>query len=121
MATFPMGTVSAAGWAYGVQRGLRNKWLAVLLRDISCAWGIGVHVAYRTASERELTWIERQSLKNQIFGTLAVGFEIMPRQDRVVDEAPMFHMWVFPEGFDMPFGLHEDDPLALFCPPVAGR
>ena len=121
MAKFPMGTVSASGWGFGVQRGLRNKWLAILLRDITCPWGTGVHVAYRTASETELTWIERQALKNQIFGPLAVGFEIMPRDDRVIDEAPMFHMWVFPEGFEVPFGIHKDDPMALFCPPVAGR
>ncbi len=125
--TFPMGTVGPAGWPYYMQRGLKNKWLSVLLRDIYCRWDPaadmthGVHAAYRTASEKELSWRERQSLKTHIFGAQAVGLEIMPREDRVVDDAPMFHMWVFPDGFPMPFGIHSEDLLAAFVPPVAGR
>ncbi len=125
--TFPMGTVGPAGWAYYMQRGLKNRWLSVLLRDIYCRWDPaakpthGVHAAYRTVSETELSWRERQSLKTHIFGAQAVGLEIMPREDRVVDEAPMFHMWVFPDGFPMPFGIHNEDLLAAFVPPVAER
>lgn len=124
---FPMGTVGPSGWAFQIQRALRNRWLCVLMRDIYTRWHPlakpihGVHAAYRTASETELTWLERQSLKTHIFGPEAVAMEIMPRDDRVVDCAPMFHMWVFPEGFLMPFGIHDDDPLASFIPPIAGR
>ncbi len=127
IAQFPMGTVGPSCWPYYMQRGLRNKWLCVLLRDIYCRWDPaakpthGVHAAYRTASETELLWFERQSLKTHIFGAQAVGLEIMPAEDRVIDDAPMFHMWVFPDGFAMPFGIHDDDPLASFVPPVAGR
>ena len=127
IAEFPMGTVSSSGWPYYMQRGLRNRWLSVLLRDIYFQWDPAskcthsVHIAYRTASEKELSWIERQSLKTHIFGPQAVGLEIMPREDRVVNDAPMFHMWVLPEGFSMPFGIHDDDPLAAFVPPLAGR
>jgi hypothetical protein len=122
---FPMGTIGPNGWVYFMQRGLRNKWLAVLMRDIYCRWDPaakpvhGVHAAYRTASERELSWRERQSLKTHIFGPQAIGLEIMPREDRIVDDAPMFHMWIFPDGFDMPFGIHAEDPLASFVPPLA--
>ena len=127
IASFPMGTVSASGWPYHMQRGLKNKWLSVLIRDIYFRWQSaaismhGIHAAYRTASETELSWRERQSLKTHIFGPQAVGLEIMPREDRIVDDAPMFHMWIFPDGYPMPFGIHDDDPLAAFVPPVADR
>jgi hypothetical protein len=30
----------------------------------------------------------------------------MPAQDRVVDGADMYHMWIMPEGYEMLFGLH---------------
>ncbi len=122
---FQMGTVGPRGWPYYIQRGLRNKWLSVLLRDIYCRWDPAakaihaVHAAYRTASDTELSWRERQSLKTHIFGHQAVGIEIMPAEDRLVDDAPMFHMWIFPNGFRMPFGIHADDLLASFVPPLA--
>lgn len=40
-------------------------------------------------------WRELQQIKNEIVGEKNEGFEIYPSEDRIVDTANQYHLWVF--------------------------
>lgn len=52
-------------------------------------------------------WRHLQAIKNEVAGPDCYAVEIFPPEDRLVDSANEFHLWVFPEGFELPFGLDE--------------
>lgn len=40
-------------------------------------------------------------------GDTRIGVEVYPRDADLVDQANIYHLWVLPLGFELPFGLHE--------------
>jgi len=55
-------------------------------------------------------WAVLQKIKNRWApdGTERFGFEVFPPQQLVVDNFPLYHVWVMPLGYDPGFGLHPD-------------
>ena len=51
-------------------------------------------------------------IKNELFGEKRAAIEVYPSQDRLVDAADTYHLWVFEKGFKMPFGIHPRDEKA---------
>lgn len=51
-------------------------------------------------------WSEKQMIKNELFGEDRFAIEVYPKQDRLVDVADVYHLWVFGKKYDMPFGIH---------------
>lgn len=49
-------------------------------------------------------WRDLQRIKNELCGPHREAVEIYPDEDRLVDEANSYHLWVFPEGARVPFG-----------------
>ena len=49
-------------------------------------------------------WREFQQIKNDLCGEAYCGIEIYPPESRMVDTVNVFHLWVFPEGKDIPLG-----------------
>ena len=47
---------------------------------------------------------EYQQIKNDLCGEAYCGIEIYPPESRMVDTVNVFHLWVFPEGKDIPLG-----------------
>lgn len=94
----------------------------VCSRLIKTEWGTVEHVTIqrihsddevaRTDGERDIPWAEKQAIKDEIFGKNRVAIEVFPSADRMVDLADVYHLWVFEEGFRLPFGIHplEYDP-----------
>ena len=80
-----------------------------LTREIETKWGKVTHCAIRNASSTDIPWAEKQWIKDTLFGEDRVAIEVFPREDRLIDEANMYHLWVFEEGFELPFGIHSDD------------
>ena len=35
-----------------------------------------------------------------------VAVEVYPPESQLVDDADLYHLWVLPAGFELPFGLH---------------
>lgn len=95
----------AQGWVREMQRVIKNTWCVMLCRPIVTPWGVGTHAAIRTASETELSWKEKQRIKDEVFGAGLLAVEIMPPKHEIVDGANMYHLWIFPEGVGLPFGL----------------
>ncbi len=51
-------------------------------------------------------WRDLQEIKNQIVGEEHEAVELYPSQDRVVDTANQYHLWVFKDKkFRFPFGF----------------
>ena len=86
---------------------------AVLVRTVETKeYGPITHVAIRNVFGTDIPWAEKQRIKNELFGDESMAIEIFPRVSRLIDEAPMYHLWVFPDNtFQFPFGLHEMDNL----------
>ena len=53
-------------------------------------------------------WRDMQYIKNHLAGQEYEGVELYPCEDRLVDEANQFHIWVVMEqGFRFPFGYSD--------------
>lgn len=59
-----------------------------------------------TGGERAIGWNEKMQIKNELFGEDRFAIEVYPKQDRLVDVADVYHLWVFNKKFEMPFGIH---------------
>jgi hypothetical protein len=95
----------STGWVRDIRYVFRNSLYVVLCRPVRTEIGEVVHCAIRTASNIEPPWRDKQRIKNECFGWRRIAVEVMPSQDRVVDGADMYHMWIYPEGYEMPFCL----------------
>lgn len=56
--------------------------------------------------EGDLSWQEKQTIKNELFGESRLAIEIFPKTSKLIDTADVYHLWVFDKKFDMPFGIH---------------
>lgn len=84
-----------------------NNRYHVQVYEVETAWGTVLHAAVGRHGELGvLTWAELQRIKNELFGPERLAVEVYPPVSQLVDRAPMFHLWVLPDGFDLPFGLH---------------
>lgn len=95
------------GWASEARRACENGVFVVMLRETEAgSWGTVTHAWIRTASEAtDITWAEKQRIKDEVFGRERVAVEVFPPRSEMVDAANLFHLWVFPVGFRMPFTL----------------
>lgn len=107
IADYPRGLPGASprGWCSEVRTTYANDLYVVLCRPVRTDWGIMTHCAIRTISSLEPPWRDKQRLKNEIFGSDASAVEVMPPDAQLVDDADMYHMWILPAGFALPFTL----------------
>ena len=56
--------------------------------------------------EREISWAVKQEIKNELFGENRVAIEVYPKQKNLVDVCDVYHLWIFPKDFNLPFGIH---------------
>lgn len=54
----------------------------------------------------DFTWAEKQEIKDELFGRKRTAVEVFPTEDRLVDVADVYHLWVFEKGYQLPFGIH---------------
>lgn len=105
IADLPSGPPGAHGWLRNVRKIIKNPWCVLLIRPVPTPWGQVDHVAIKFASDGEPRWKEKQRIKDQLFGPDRVAVEVMPQQAEITDGAHMYHMWVFPAGVGLPFGI----------------
>lgn len=106
----PTGAGAGTGWASEVRNVWRNALYVVLIRPFDGPGGEKMlHLAIRTPSSAEPPWRDLQRIKNEVCGEPRFAVQIHPAQDRLVDEADMYHLWVYPAGYEAGFGLHKLD------------
>lgn len=82
---------------------------AVMSRPVDTEWGAVIHACIRNLDSTDIPWAVKQQIKNELFGYEATAIEVFPAETDLVDEANMYHIWILPEGFEIPFGLREKD------------
>lgn len=89
----------------------------VLSRQIKTAWGIVEHITIqRICGYGDIPWAVKQEIKDELFGIRATAIEIFPAKKNLVDVCDVYHLWVLPKDFVIPFGIHPfRDPQ---CDPV---
>lgn len=104
----PFGIPGGTGWCRDIRRVAANDLYAVLIRPVPTAWGVVHHLAIRTASHLEPPWRDKQRIKDELFDQESTAVEVMPPRDEVIDQADMYHIWVMPAGFSLPFSIFDD-------------
>lgn len=83
---------------------------SVQVKLVACDWGLVEHFMVRRHDGAPVSsWADKQRIKDELAGPERVAVEVFPPRSRLVDDANMYHLWILPEGFVMPFGLHVDD------------
>ena len=96
------------GWVVEMDRAYSDGKNAVLVRTVETEeYGPVLHAAIRNFSGTDIPWAEKQRIKNELFGENRMAIEFFPKESQLVDEAPMYHLWVFVESISFPFGLHD--------------
>ena len=84
----------------------KDKNYCVMIREFNCEWGNVEHACIRNKENTDISWAEKQRIKNEIFGKEAVAIEIFPKESELVDEANMYHLWVLNDkNIKIPFTL----------------
>lgn len=69
-------------------------------------WGRVDHYAIRRHDGKaDIPWRDKQRIKSDLAGPGATAIEVFPAESDLTDQANMYHLWVLPAGFDLPFGL----------------
>lgn len=97
------------GWVSELDRAWQDGTHAVMARKVHTEWGEVDHVCIRNAAETDVPWATKQRIKDELFGTDRVAIEVFPQVSELVDEANMYHLWVLPKGFKVPFSLKEGE------------
>ena len=77
-------------------------------RLIRTEWGVIEHVTIGRMGLGcgDIPWAVKQEIKNELFGYRAVAIEVFPSKKNLVDVMDLYHLWVLPKGFQLPFGIH---------------
>ena len=67
------------------------------------------HLSVRNTDNTPIRdWREMQYIKNELVGEDKEGFELFPKENRLVDTANQFHIWVFQDSENgIPIGFSE--------------
>lgn len=93
-----------------IRDGYCNNRYAVWYSPLDTDWGPVVHLWIRRHdSEPVRSWADLQRIKNELVpdGRERAAVEVFPPTAELVDQANMYHLWVLPLGFRLPFSLKE--------------
>lgn len=88
-----------------IHRTCHNGFYSVLFSEDQTAWGPVLHLWIRNKPNTSISWAEKQRIKDELVGPERVAVEVFPARSRLIDHANMYHLWVLPEGFELPFAL----------------
>lgn len=84
----------------------KNNLFVVQLDRKATACGEARQLMIRRNDEgTQVSWAEKQRIKNELLGLEAVAIEVFPAASEMHDVANIYHLWCLPEGFSLPFTL----------------
>lgn len=87
---------------------------SVMSRKIRTDWGIVEHVTIqRMCGGGDVPWAVKQEIKNELFGVKSTAIEVFPSEKNLVDICDVYHLWVLPDKFTLPFGIHPREPQGV--------
>lgn len=88
-------------WFFKMTKAWMNDVYIVFSRQIENV----EHVAICRRDGKIVTWSEKQQIKNDLFGEERTAVEIYPPAKELIDDNNVFHLWVYEEGYKIPFSL----------------
>lgn len=80
---------------------------SVMSRLIRTDWGTVEHVTIqKLGGFGDIPWAIKQEIKNELFGEKRTAIEVFPTAKNLVDVCDVYHLWVLPKDFKIPFGIH---------------
>ncbi len=84
--------------------------LSVMSRLLKTEWGQVEHVTIKSMVggmwSGDIPWAVKQEIKDELFGIRSTAIEVFPAKKNLVDVCDVYHLWVLPKGFEIPFGIH---------------
>ena len=91
----------------GLTKACLNLVYSVQFFERDSTWGTIDHLLLRRHDGGLIfPWSDLQRIKDELCGAERVAVEVFPLRSQLVDDANCRHLWVLPEGFHLPFGLH---------------
>lgn len=85
---------------------LTNGEYIVEIHKSSCRWGDSIRLSVKRIDGFPMhSWTDLQEIKNKVAGEERVAIEIYPKNKEKTDTANIYHLWVLPENFELPYGL----------------
>ena len=100
------GGVGSKGWVAQITQAASNDLYSVLVRYMPCG---STHLAIRTISNLEPPWRDMQRIKDELGWKDRYAFQVCPPEDRIIDDADMYHLWIMPKAYLPGFALHPED------------
>jgi len=75
-------------------------------RQIRTPLGTVEHLAIERIGGGDIPWAVKQEIKDELFGSRAVAIEVYPAKKNLVDVADIYHLWILPKDYQLPFGIH---------------
>lgn len=95
---------------------------SVMSRKIKTDWGPIEHITIQKMGTMgvggtcEVPWSVKQEIKDELFGYKYTAIEVFPAKKNLVDVCDVYHLWLLPDNFKLPFGIHPHrDPQ---CNPI---
>lgn len=80
---------------------------SVMSRKIKTDWGAVEHVTIERMNKGgDIPWAVKQEIKDELFGFKCTAIEVFPAKKNLIDVCDVYHLWVLPKDFRMPFGIH---------------
>ena len=94
-----------------------NDGYSAMSHKIRTKWGHVEHLTIqRLCGSGDIPWAVKQEIKDELFGKKCTAIEVFPDRRNLVDVCDVYHLWVLPMDFKLPFGIHPfRDPQ---CEPV---
>ena len=87
---------------------MKNKVYSVQHYVKPTNWGPVDHLMVRRNDEEPVrSWQDLQRIKNELCGVDRTAVEVFPAETDLVDAANIYHLWVLPENFTLPFSLKD--------------
>lgn len=100
----PLELKQGHGWFGEMDRCWINDKYCVMARTITTEWGKVDHACIRNYSSTDIPWREKYKIKNELWGKDYTAVEVFPEEDQLVDDANMYHLWIF-KDYKLPFTL----------------
>ena len=103
-----------------------EEWHFIISNRVRHFTKMDVETELTFSGERDIPWSIKQAIKNELFGEDRLAIEVFPTEKALVDIMDCYHLWVFPKGFKLPFGIHPTKdtqcrPIARGCLPFTDK
>lgn len=89
----------------------RNDFYVVQVYRVATELGEVLHLCITGIDGGEPPWRDMQRIKDEIIGTDAEAVQVYPKKRDIMDQADIYHLFILPSEWPIPFGLHRENGL----------